>query len=87
MKVQDLDLRFDMNKKVKIVRVYSEENIKFEGMTGTLTNPFGEFELTDVGVMLNEPKDLCDTINLSKVDEVELLPEGELGAGDPEVSG
>ena len=75
MKVNELDLRIDLHKEVKIVKVTSKDNIKFEGMTGVLTNPFGEFELNDVGVFLDEPKDNCDVINLSKDDEVEFTNE------------
>lgn len=75
MKVTEVDLRFDMEKRIKIIKIKNPDDRKFEGMTGNITNPFGEFAVTDVGVFLDNPFMNCDTVNLTKDDEVEFIEE------------
>jgi hypothetical protein len=75
MKVADLDLRFDMGKQIKIVKIVNTDNRKFEGSVGDITNPFGEFGVEDIGIFLQETKFNADVINLNKDDEVEFIDE------------
>ena len=71
MLIKDIALSIDkLGLEVKIV---SAKNHRLEGLVGTLTYPFGEHLLGEVGIFLPEPLDDCDTYNLDLYDIVEFI--------------
>ena len=73
MKVKNLDLSKSLGSRVKIVKAKDKP---LENKTGELTMPFGNWQVGDIGIFLDEPLDFCkDIYNLSREDEVEVIEE------------
>ena len=73
MKVSELDLRFDIDQKIQIIKINNKDFKNFEGEKGTITNPFGEFKVTDIGIFLDNPNHNIDIINLAENDEIQFI--------------
>lgn len=76
MKLKNADLRNILGRRIKIKRVSNQEDKILEGLTGNVTNPFGCFGDSIVGVFLDPtPKLTMDICNLTLNDEIEFIGE------------